>query len=100
LVDSISAPFVYLRFVVASSRKSAIKMNQLVPPAIVQGFDYTALDRELAAKCRAAAGRIKNRLSASAIDTGNDLIAIKTKIPHGSFGAAEIHCRAAGDRGQ
>jgi hypothetical protein len=51
------------------------------------GFDYAALDPEIAEEARATAARIQDRVQKSISDTGSDLIAIKAKMPHGSFGA-------------
>jgi hypothetical protein len=50
---------------------------QIVPPAIIEGagFDYTKLDDPaLVAEAQATAGRIRDRLRTSYINTGNDLI--------------------------
>jgi hypothetical protein len=64
-----------------------VNQIQVIPPAIIQGFDYSTLDDpDLAAEAHAAAGRIRSRLRTSYIDTGNDLISIKDKLGHGRFG--------------
>jgi hypothetical protein len=69
---------------------------QIVPPAIIEGagFDYTKLDDPaLVAEAQATAGRIRDRLRTSYINTGNDLIRIKDKLGHGRFGPwLELEC--------
>jgi Protein of unknown function (DUF3102) len=62
---------------------------QVIPPAIIQGFDYAILDEDLATKCQAAAGRIKGRFRTTLlefVEIGRDLIAIQEKMPHGAWG--------------
>lgn len=51
------------------------------------GFDYIIIDPLIAAEARLIAEKIRFRLHTSVTDTGNDLIAAKSKLPHGSFGA-------------
>jgi hypothetical protein len=58
-----------------------------IPHPAGASFDYSTLDRELANEARAAAGRIRERLRTATYETGRDLIAIKDKMPHGTFGS-------------
>jgi hypothetical protein len=50
-------------------------------------FDYTGLSPDLADAARATAERIRFRLRDNIIGTGRDLLAIKTRMQHGAFGA-------------
>ena len=48
-------------------------------------FDYSGLTAEHADAARSAAERIRARTSAAILDTGRDLIGIKTVLDHGQF---------------
>jgi hypothetical protein len=58
----------------------------IVSGAERNSFDYTILSPDMADEARAAVVRIKDRLRTASYETGRDLIAIKAKLPHGSFG--------------
>jgi hypothetical protein len=56
-------------------------------------FDYATLDPALAADARAAIARIRARIRSARYEIGHDLIAIKSRMDHGTFGnwvAAEL----------
>jgi hypothetical protein len=56
-------------------------------------FDYASLDPALAADARAAIARIRARIRSARYEIGHDLIAIKSRMDHGTFGnwvAAEL----------
>lgn len=48
-------------------------------------FDYGSLTAEHAEAARSVADRIKARTAAAILDTGRDLIAIKSLLDHGQF---------------
>jgi hypothetical protein len=60
-----------------------------------QPFDYATLgDPALAADARAAIARIRTRIQSSILEIGRELIAIKSRMEHGTFGkwiAAELN---------
>jgi hypothetical protein len=69
-----------------------VKGGRVTTPLIVSGaeknsFDYTILSPDMADEARAAAGRIKDRLRTSTQEIGRELLAIKAKLPHGTFSA-------------
>jgi hypothetical protein len=56
---------------------------------IVRGFDYAGLEARVAKEVLSAAGRIRagvKRTLESIIEVGDDLLAVKGKLPHGQFG--------------
>ncbi len=71
----------------------------LIRPA--NGFDYESIaDASVASDMRSAAERIRQRTRAAYIETGRELIAIKTRLEYGSFVAwvereCEINIRTA-----
>src|SRR5262249_37303709 len=55
---------------------------------VIAGFDYTPLDAGVAEIARTRAERIRAKVQrslADLIDVGNDLLAVKTALPHGQF---------------
>lgn len=59
----------------------------LAPAGVV--FDYAALPAELVDDLKEAADRVRGRhrrITSDIIETGNDLLAVKERLPHGSFG--------------
>jgi hypothetical protein len=69
-----------------NSRDDPIPTSE--PPAgtVAPNFDYSALSAGLADDARATAGRIRNRTRSTITMIGRDLIVIKTKMEHGTFG--------------
>ncbi len=64
-----------------------IEAPAVTPPVIErQAFDYTALPADVATIAQDAAGRIRQRIDASILDTGRDLLAVKERLEHGQFG--------------
>lgn len=49
-------------------------------------FDYMLIDPLIATEARSIAENIRYRLHISVTETGKDLIATKSKLPHGAFG--------------
>lgn len=67
-------------------------MNVVASPG-AQRFDYATLDPTLAADARAAIAKIRARIRSARYEIGHDLIAIKSRMDHGTFGnwiAAEL----------
>jgi hypothetical protein len=57
---------------------------------VVVGFDYSPLDPQTARQVRDSAERIREKIKKTVediIEVGNDLLAVKEKLPHGQFGA-------------
>jgi hypothetical protein len=52
----------------------------------IAAFDYTAVPADTTEILRSTALRIKDRMQASIIDTGRDLLAVKNMLGHGAFG--------------
>lgn len=69
-----------------SSQSALTPAKQTVKPGI-RIFDYSGLDLDAAVTARNTADRIHARLKAFHIDIGRDLLAVKTMMPHGQFGA-------------
>ncbi|KZB99364.1 hypothetical protein AU375_04440 [Methylobacterium radiotolerans] len=55
------------------------------PPSTAAGFDYSQLDDAAANQAKAAVDRYRERQKAYVIDTGRDLLAIKSRLEHGLF---------------
>lgn len=74
-------------------------MNDLFArPAPPPAFDYTSVGANVATDLRAAADRIRDRVRASVIETGLDLLQVKDRLEHGHFIAwLEAEC-ALNDR--
>ena len=51
----------------------------------VTGYDYGAIDSQVAEEAELIAARVRERMRANIIETGTDLLAIKAKLPHGGF---------------
>src|SRR5215831_3587863 len=61
--------------------------GELVP--VVVGFNYDVLEAKVAEQVRSSADRIRERVKKTVediIEVGNDLLAVKEKLPHGQFG--------------
>lgn len=56
------------------------------PSVTAKKYDYSGLHGDAVAEVEEVAARIRSRLRASLIDTGRDLLAVKKKLPHGTFG--------------
>lgn len=56
------------------------------PIVLKPKFDYAQMPGDIAAEAQAVADRIRDRLNAAIYDTGRDLLRIKDRLPHGSFG--------------
>ena len=68
---------------------SDLATNEALVPHSVS-FDYSALSEDDALRGRAAASRIKRRnhkMVEAIIENGQDLLAMKLRIPHGQFEA-------------
>lgn len=55
-------------------------------PPDATGFDYSGVSKSIAKEAEATARRIRDRLRANTIETGNELLNIKQKLGHGKFG--------------
>ena len=65
-----------------------INAQNILPPVIAQGFDYTNLSAETVALAQRTAEKVRGwrrRLVADAIDIGGDLLRVKKALGHGSF---------------
>lgn len=51
----------------------------------VTGYDYGAIESHVAEEAELIADRVRERMRANIIETGNDLLAIKEKLRHGHF---------------
>jgi len=62
-------------------------MNAItIPTPATIGFDYSLLDTDVADEARATAERIRRRQSTAITMVGHELIRIKAKMEHGTFG--------------
>lgn len=53
---------------------------------VVTTFDYAVLDPKVAAEARQIADHLRDRIRTFTYETGRDLLGIKEKMPHGTFG--------------
>lgn len=56
---------------------------------VVVGFNYDLLEAKIAEQARSSAQRIRDKVKRTIqdiIDVGNDLLAVRTALPHGQFG--------------
>src|SRR4051794_8079258 len=55
-------------------------------PQFDAGFNYADLPRDVAGEARAAADRIKQHMRGAILEVGAELLRIKARLPHGTFG--------------
>jgi hypothetical protein len=70
----------------SSAPRQSAAQGKLV---VRKSFDYASLDAGMAAQVQTAAHRIRQRIKQSMeilVAVGNDLLAVKQVLPHGSFG--------------
>src|SRR5690606_11031277 len=60
--------------------------DSCLPASSRNSFDYSSVDESAANKAREAVTRIRERMQASIIETGKDLLAVKDALGHGIFG--------------
>ena len=56
---------------------------------VVVGFDYSTLEPRVTKQVQETAARIRDKVKKTVediIEVGNDLLAVKEKLPHGQFG--------------
>jgi hypothetical protein len=62
-------------------------VTELIISNKAPGFDYAALPTDTTEILQSTASRIRDRMCASIVETGRDLIKIKSVLEHGAFGA-------------
>ena len=71
-------------------KKPKLNLAPAPEPEFVSAFDYGSIDPTAAADAKAAASRIRSRITGiktSIIDIGKDLLSVKETLAHGEFGA-------------